>query len=381
MKDWTKKFNCLDCYDTGFIPDSYDLKNMEGQKCKNKIHNMEKSTLPVLMKTEDISKKFEDFKDTAAKYDKYALALTIESSEKLAVASNNVSQISNAIKTIEDIRKMTQEPYFNTVKSINNYAKILSDPLDRIKTTINGKITAYKVMQEAQAKIKRDQETAKLQIIADEKKAEVDRITKIQNMVKAMLYGGDYINMKGEQKSSAGCKTISECETLRKIVYDKFPTPALMKYCTKEAIEAFDTILEWIEAHKSSIDLINRSTSPTSKDAMLKTVMTGAKVHADAQVAEETAEAVATMERETASSEKKLDKEVANAKKGIRRTLRFTIIDARLVPNQFKTVDESMVRSFIEEHKDGLFRLLEAGEPITELPGIIVYVYDQNISK
>jgi hypothetical protein len=381
MEDWTKNFRCLDCYDTGFIPDSYSLKNIEGQKCTNKIHDMEKSTLPVLLKTEDISKKFDDYKDTAAKYDKYAVALTIENADKLAVASNNVSQIGNALKTIEDIRKLTQEPYFNTVKAVNNYAKILSDPLDRIKTTINSKITAYKVMQEAQAKIKRDQETAKLQVIANDKKNELARITTIQNMVNAMLYGGDYINMKGESKSSVGCKTIPECETLRKVVYDKFPTPALMKYCTKEAIEAFDAILEWISEHKSTIEVLNKIETSKSKDTLLKTAMFAGSSNVADQIIESNNDNLIAIHTETVISERKLDKEVANAKKGVRRTLRFTIIDAKLVPDQFKTVDESLVGQYIADHKEDLFKLLEAGKSITELPGINVYVYDQNISK
>ena len=84
-------------------------------------------TVPaVILKTEEISKKFEDYKDTAAKYDKYALALIIEDADKLAVASNNVAQINNALKNIENIRKSYQEPYFNTVKAINAYAGLLS---------------------------------------------------------------------------------------------------------------------------------------------------------------------------------------------------------------------------------------------------------------
>lgn len=42
MDDWSKIFRCLDCYDTGFIPDSFSLETGLEQKCKNKIHDMEK---------------------------------------------------------------------------------------------------------------------------------------------------------------------------------------------------------------------------------------------------------------------------------------------------------------------------------------------------
>ena len=42
MDDWSKIFHCPDCYDTGFIPDSYSLETGKEQKCKNKIHDMGK---------------------------------------------------------------------------------------------------------------------------------------------------------------------------------------------------------------------------------------------------------------------------------------------------------------------------------------------------
>lgn len=384
MNDWSKIFKCQDCYDTGYIPDSYSLKNMEGTKCTNKIHDMEttNSTVPaVILKAEEISKKFEDYKETAAKYDKYALALVIENADKLAVASNNVAQINNALKNIESIRKSYGQPYFDAVKAINAYAGVLSAPLEKLKTTINGKITTYKVLQEAQAKQKREKEAAELAKIATDKKAELDRLTQIQDMVKAMLYGGEYTNMKGVLRSSQGCKTMQECEELRKLVTDKFPAPASMKYCNKDATVMFETIIGWIDEHSSTLEVLNHIDDSKPKEALLQSAMQAGSVNASAMAQEILATATAEISKDVSKGEKKLDKEVANAKKGIRRTLSFNIIDEKIVPVQFKVVSDQLINAYLAEHKEELFQKLQDNMSIDELPGINVFVHDQNISK
>lgn len=344
------------------------------------------STVPaVILKAEEISKKFEDYKETAAKYDKYALALVIENADKLAVASNNVAQINNAIKNIEDIRKSTGEPYFNAVKAINAYAKILADPLERLKVSINGKITAYKIMQEAQAKLKREKEAAALAAVAQDKTNELTRLTKIQTMIKSMLYGGQYVNMRDEIKNSHGCKTIQECEDLRKLVTDKFPAPASLKYCNKDAEVMFEIIIGWIDEHRSTVQLLEKSfvnaTEAKTKEKILADTMKAGNVNASAMAEEIISTATAEISNDTSKAEKKLDKEVANAKKGIRRTLDYEIIDDSLVPVQFKTVNNTLVIQYIAEHKEEIFQLLQDGKTIDNLPGIKVFVHDQNISK
>lgn len=384
MEDWTKNFRCLDCYDTGFIPDSYSLKNMEGQKCTNKIHDMEtkNSTVPaVILKTEEISKKFDDYKDTAAKYDKFALALVIEDADKLAVASNNVAQINNALKNIEDIRKSYGQPYFNAVKAINAYAGILSTPLERLKITINGKITSYKILKEAQAKIVRDKEAAALATVAEDKRKELARLTQIQNMIKSMLYGGDYTNMKGEQRATQGCKTTQECDDLRKLVVDKFPTPASMKYCNKDAETMFATVIGWIDEHRSTLEVLEHSINSTVKEKLIDNAMKAGNVNAIAMVEEIITDAQATITKDTSKAEKKLDKNVADAKKGIRRTLSFNIIDEKIVPIQFKVISDQLINAYLADHKEELFKKLQDQTAIDELPGINVFVHDQNISK
>ena len=384
MEDWAKDFKCPDCYDTGFIPDSYSLENMEGQKCTNKIHDMEtkSTTVPaVILKTEEISKKFDDYKDTAAKYDKYALALVIEDADKLAVASNNVAQISNALKNIETIRKSYGEPYFNTVKAINAYAGLLSDPLERLKTTINGKITAYKVLKEAQAKQAKEKEAATLAAVAEDKRKELARLTQIQNMIKGMLYGGDFTNMKNEPRHSEGCKTMQECEDLRKLVTDKFPAPASMKYCNKDAETMFATVIGWIDEHKSTIELLNHIDESKPKEALLASAMKAGSVNATAMAEEIITEASTAIEKDTKKAEKKLDKNISDAKKGVRRTIGFEIIDETIVPERFKVVSPTLITSYIAEHKEELFEKLKDNTAIDELPGINVFVHDQNISK
>ena len=340
------------------------------------------STIPVVvLKTEEISKKFDDYKETAAKYDKYALALVIENADKLAVASNNVAQISNAIKKIDDIRKATGEPYFDAVKSINSYAKILSDPLERIKIAINGKITVYKTLQEAQAKIKRDQETAALNLIAEEKRKELAKLTQVQNMIKGMLYGGTYLNMKNESRSSEGCKNTQECDALRRLVVDKFPTPASMKYCNKDAETMFETVIEWIDEHKSTLIVLEHAVNSTTKDKLIASAMVTGNVNATAATEEIVNTAIADISKNTSKAEKKLDKEVAAAKKGIRRTLQFEVMDENLVPVQYKTVDGTKITTFMSEHKEEIMAALASDSNIAFMPGIRFYVHDQNISK
>lgn len=338
------------------------------------------STVPaVILTTEEISKKFDDYKETSAKYDKYALALVIEDADKLAVASNNVAQISNALRQIEDIRKATGDPYFSTVKAINAYAGVLSAPLERLKATINGKITTYKILKEAQAKLKKEREATALAEVAEAKRKELARLTQIQNMIKAMLYGGVYNNMKNEPRSSDGCKTVQECEDLRKIVTEKFPAPASFKYCNKDAETIFSTIVGWIDAHSSSLDLLSKI--PTESNSLLNSIMSAGKSSADNDVTEIKAEVTKNIEKETAKAEKKLDKEIANAKKGVRRTLQFEIVDESLVPVHYKIVDGSKITVFMSEHKEEIMAILASGNEVTEVPGIRFYVHDQNIGK
>jgi hypothetical protein len=197
---------------------------------------MENNNLPVVISpitTEVIAAKFSDYKETAMKYEKYALALEIVTPEQLAVATNNEAQINSALKKIEEIRKTIKEPYFNSVKAIDGYAALMANPLENVKSRINKKITLFKQLQEAQAKLEAENARKALQVIEDAKQAELQRLVRVQGMVKAMVYGGTYSNTTGVTVTSKGCHTTEDCDKLTQLIKDRFPAPSSLKYQNK----------------------------------------------------------------------------------------------------------------------------------------------------
>jgi hypothetical protein len=335
---------------------------------------MEKTTLPVVLgtpiTTEVIAENFSDYKETAMKYEKYALALEIASPEQLAVATNNEAQINSALKNIEEIRKRIKDPFFRSAKAIDSYAGLIADPLENVKSMINKKITAYKQLQEAQARLKAEEERKALQLIADEKTAEINRLARVQNMVKAMIYGGEYQNASGVQVRSEGVKSPKECDLLLKLIKDKFPAPSSMKYMNKEAEIIFTNLLSWTADQRILIESTGTAVA-----------MENALRIADQQSNDIISSAVADQINAQAKEEKQIDKGIAEAKKGIRRTVGFEVVDKSLVPADYKVIHDPLINAYISDNKEGIMILIREGKEREIIPGIKFVVNDVNISR
>lgn len=337
----------------------------------------EKSTVPVLLiKAEELALRFDEYKEFAVKYEKYAISCEVKDADQLAVATNNVGQVAEAIKAIENIRKTLKQPFLDSGKAVDEYAGVLSDPLNKIKERINKKITEYKQLQEALKRQEAEKERLRLEAIANEKKEELSKLERLQQMMKANIYGGTYKTRTGETKTSSGCKTIAQCDAFKEDIEKNFPAPSSFKYCNKEAEEIMATAIEWVTSHRTSLAyLVN-----APKEALTE-VMKGAAEAAGLQAGQIINSAEEAIEKDTKKEEKKIEKGISDAKKGIRRTIIFEVIDAEAVPVKFKVVSDPLVNAYIQENKEHLFEALEKSDGTNIIEGIKFSVHDQNINR
>ena len=195
-------------------------------------------------------------------------------------------------------------------------------------------------------------------------------------MVLALIYGGEYKTTAGETRVVNGCKCVADCEALKILVTQKFPAPSSLKYMNKEAETIFTSLIDKIQQYKALIPTLQKNDN-SAAEKVRSEIKSAASVEANNIVMNATADIIA----KKAADEKQLDKSVAEAKKGLRRTVKFEVVNTRLIPSDYLMVDDAKVNEYISINKEGIMQVIKEGGAESIIPGIKFIVHDQNIGR
>ena len=326
-----------------------------------------------LITAEEIAKNFVLVANELEKFDAISKAVDIKDEESLTIAENNAAQIKVLLDRTEAARKALGDPHYQTHKSINQYAKGISDKLDAYKQRVTLAVTNWRTVQEAHKRAELEAKQKELQVIEDEKTAEMNRLTQLTNTILARLYGGKYVTKKGEQYSD-GCYTQEECDKLAEVLSRSFPGEEQFKHFPKKRNDILSVGLKAIRSQK--IDLVDRDSDIPGVRAAANTRIKE-NIKNAGLIVEKTG---STMARKIASETKKEvregEKEIKEAAKGTRKILKFRIINEEEVTREYLSVDESKIRTWVEgqttEIKEGLKR---GSQPISGVQFYVETVY------
>ncbi len=329
-----------------------------------------------LVKHENLIERFGNFSDEIAKYEKYSMNIKVSDPGSLAVAESHSATINKILKDIEDVRKVFKEPYLKAVKNIDDYAKILAEPFERFKKRVNTAITIHKELQEAAKKIEEEKLKKEVEAERIEKEGELTFIKRIKDQAYARLYGGRYITNSGEQKSVSGCVDAKMCDEFEKFIKEKFPKPSEFKHVSSEIDKLFEIVLKLIKEHRINLSDLESRNEMIRKDALER--ITIAKTKAEILAEDKFANAEALINKEFNKDVRAIEKETKDAGKGLRLSILFKIVNEDDVPIDFKTVNESLVKKYIQNNKEKILEELKANnQPIK---GIHVYLEKNYVS-
>ena len=329
-----------------------------------------------LLNTEQIAVRFTGLGDKIANYGKYASAVVINSENTLMVAENTSSEMLELEKNIEKVRKTMKEPYFLTGKAIDEYAKLLMEPLGKSRSKVNGDIGNYKTVQAAFAKEKADKQQQELKKIEDAKLVEIDKIARIEQQLNARLYGGHWMNKNGLRQSSAGCISEEQCDELAILIAEKVPGANSYTYYGEKHEEMISEIKKRIASHKVNLHNVNADSRGVRTEAMER--IQSAKVTADVNLIETKERNEKQVEKEIKREEKAIIGVVRDTRKGLKKTLKFVIIEPDKVDKQFWMIDEEKIRYYMNQHNEEIKEDLQNHKD--SLPGI-KFLIDENYAS
>ena len=311
-----------------------------------------------------LDKKYLQIKPEIERFTKYSEVIKIEDDETLKVAENNSGLINDMLKAVEKIRKAIKEPYFETTKLIDNHAKEYSEPLTKAKDAVNMEITGYKKVQAAALRAEMEKKEKEIAQRADEKAAEVDRMSRVEKQIIGRLYGGSWQNAKMETLSSEGCKTAADCDVLRKIMDEKLPKAESFVHISAEYKDMVKSMKALIAAHKTNLIESVSESKHISENAIHRIAL--AKEEAGIQVEEKKAEMSAAIITDARKEIKEQEAEVAAASKGVRTKLCFEAVSFKDVPEEFLMLNETAVRAWATENKEVIKTKIKMGNNVID---------------
>lgn len=357
-------------------------KNVEDPKDKDqKDQNTEVQEKPQedekLLTPVEVEDAYKNINTRIDHFKKYSTDLVVESDEALIIAENNVAEVQTILKNIETVRKLRKAPYMEAGKAIDDYAKELAGPLAEIKDQITSVIGNYKKVQEAAKRAEAEKIRQEAEKKAKEQAEEADRIHRIQTQFNARIYGGSWFAQSGERKSSAGCINPDDCDKLSEIIKAKVPKPKDFTYLQNDYKEMLDKAKTLLAEHKANLINLNSESKPLREDA--ENQINEAKIRAGIKSQEEkkkmSDEIIDSAKKDIKSAEKQADE----AGKGLRKVLKFEVIDFDKVPKEFLSVNETKVREWALEHKEQVKNSMN-GEK-TALEGIRFYFEETYVSR
>jgi hypothetical protein len=292
------------------------------------------------------------------------------------VAENNSSEMLELEKNIEKVRKSLKEPYLQAGKDIDTHAKTMMDPLTKSRTKVNSDISNYKTVQAAFAREKADKEQQELAKIETAKTEEMERITRVEQQLNARMYGGYWLNKSGLRQTSAGCLNETQCDELLQLIEEKVPKGDSYTYYGEKHDAMLATIKKRLATHKINVHNANVE-AKSIRDAALEKIA-AAKVTADVKAVEEKDKNLKVVEKEVKKESKAITAVVSDIRKGLKKTLKFDVIDPKLVTKEFWSIDEDKIRYYMGQHNEEIKEDLQNNRE--SLPGI-KFSIDENYAS
>ena len=333
---------------------------------------MENKTTAVaksLISTDKVVENFMIVSNELEKFDAISQNVKIEDDESLAIAENNAAQIKVLLTRTDATRKALGDDYYNTWKTINAYAKTISDRLDAFKQRFSMAITDWRTVQEAAKKEELRKKELELRKVEEEKLTEADRIVRLTRTVYAKLYGGTYQTKNGEMLAG-GCHTPQECDKLANALFVSFPKAAEFKHFPDRRETLYNEASKAIRNHK--IDLMELKSLQDGISNAAKARIKKNKLSAGLVVEKTDQQLNYKITSETRKEIKAGEKEIKEVAKGTRKILKFRIVEEEKVTREFLSVDESKIRNWMEgQNADIKTQLQEGAQP---LHGVEFYV-------
>ncbi len=330
-----------------------------------------------LLEIKILKPKFSHLSTEIEQFQKYADKIQVDSSMSLTVAENNVGLINDTLKNIENVRKVLKDPYMQTGKMIDEYAKTLVGPLTEAKLSITQSITNYKSIQTATKKAEAKEALREAEELADAKSEEADKIFRIESQMNARIYGGHWFNKNNQQQSSPGCITAFETNDLRKMIKEKLPNPDIFVHLQKEYKILLKEINKRLTEKTTSI-IESETESAIVKENAEKEMETAKNVAIQSSNVNKQ-ELAQTIIKEAKKDIKVSTDAIQEASKGVRKQLKFKLDNIANVPNEWLQIDEKAIREWALANKQKVKDSIEKEDGI--ITGIKFYFEQTYVSR
>lgn len=330
-----------------------------------------------LLEIKILKSKFSSHSTQIEQFQKYAEKIMVDSSTSLTVAENNVGLINDTLKNIEKVRKILKDPYMQTSKMIDEYAKILTGPLTEAKLSITQSITNYKSIETATKKAEAKQALEETEKLADAKSEEADKIFRIESQMNARIYGGHWFNKNNQQQSSSGCITAFETNDLRKMIKEKLPSPDIFIHLQKEYKILLKEINKRLTEKTTSI-IESETESEIVKENATKEMETARNVAIQSSNVKKQ-ELAQTIIKEAKKDIKVSTDAIQEAGKGVRKQLKFELDNIANIPNEWLQLDETAIRKWALANKQKIRNSIEKENGI--ITGIKFYFEQTYVSR
>jgi len=296
---------------------------------------------------------------------KIATDTKIENDEAADIARDNLKQIRDLSKTIDEERKKLLKPVRDATTYVNKQTSYYTDKLDEAKKTINGKIVQYSDIAAAQKRAEEEARRKEAEKRAADKETEVQRLLRIRSKMYSYLLGGTWIEKDGTQKTHQGVTTPEQANALFKQVHDTFPKAEEFGHLAKKSV----TIFAEFKANCATVMAILKS---DDLDAVKDKKLTSLRNDIIASGNELSVDLGVSVEEEVENETKEIEREVKNVSRSVRKTIKFRVIDKSQVRKELLTVDEKKVNEFSRVNREKLLEALKNNKQ--PLAGIEFYV-------
>jgi len=336
------------------------------------------TTVATLLPKETMVEKFRYVASKLPILEKSSLDLKVESDEQLTIAENNASEALSLLKEVDSVRKTLKAPYADTVKMIDSYCKTITDSLDRIKTRFSAEITAYRVIQQASARAEMESKLKELEVLEKEKKEESEKIIRIEAQMIARIFGGSYKKKDGTIETFAGQLTSFNCKELLTWMNQRLPPISDFKHFPVLYEDTVTSIKKKLAEHTSNLIILESEDGMIAKEGAVRRTAE-LRTEASKEILEKGDKIEKLIDKSIRKEVRTMENEVKDAGKGVRKELRWDVIDELAVPRDILSVDTMKISKYINENREKIKTQIVNGEEI--LPGIKFYFADNFVTR
>jgi hypothetical protein len=206
-----------------------------------------------------------------------------------------------------------------------------------------------------------------------------EKVNIICKQLIARLIGGIGPKLDGTSSTFAGVHNEDDCDRFIEFANDKFPDSSQYGEFASMIQYAKDMGIKIAKFNKMIFELKSKGENVFSHEDDLKKMYNVFNVKTDGDYLT----AKATLEKKLKKNDADFNKELKSLTKGIIYTWDFTVENTVMVPEEYKSVDDKKIKSFIKDHKEGLegrITKLPNGEQVLNeqpIPGIILFRKEQ----